>query len=68
MCNVTIYRTVQQHLFGSCYISSQFAQKYVDVETCGKFGNYVIPVITSILFVSHLTVRQSGHVDSVDVQ
>jgi hypothetical protein len=59
MCNVTIYRTVQHHLLGACYVPSQFAEQYVDVETCGKFSNHIVPVITSFLFVSHLTVRQS---------
>jgi len=43
-------------------------QQYVDVDTCGKFGNYIMSVITSFLFVSHVTVRESWRVDLVDVQ
>jgi len=59
MCNVTIYKTVQQHLLGSSNVSSHLAQQYIDVDTCGKFGNHIIHVMNSFLFVCNLTVRQS---------
>jgi len=58
MCNVIIYRTVQQRLLGF-YVLSQFALQYVEVDMCWKFGNHTIPVITSFLSVSHLRVWQS---------
>ena len=51
MCNVINYRTVQQNHLGPSNVLSQFAQQYVDADTCGKFGNHIIPVITSFLFV-----------------
>jgi len=56
MGNVIIRRNVQPHFLGAYNVSSQFAEQYVNVDKFGKFGNHIIPVTTSFLFVSHLTV------------
>ena len=59
MCEVIFWRNELEHLLGTSNVLSQFAQQYVDVDMCGKFGNNIIRVIIPFLFVSHLRLWQS---------